>query len=160
KEVHGRNSGAMWAVGNQMMTEDHHREIPLPPTPPIAKRERRGIHERLEQQFPGWPAGRIVVGFILALRREFLFHLQQVLVGRLAKILAGANLWSFGHRPIGEVANRSYDEVGPQHVGLQRQALQIVEGLDRNQRRTKYSSHIYLRFDPMDGDADFFLVVE
>src|SRR3981081_3733206 len=96
----------------------------------------------------------------VAPRSKFLFHLQQVLGCRTSKQFTGTMLRSFGHSSNREVANRSQNEVGTHHIGLQRQALQIVEGLDRNQRGTNYASHIPLGLDAMNRDSDFFLIVE
>src|SRR5260370_21992279 len=132
----------MWAVGNQMMVEDHHREISVAPAPPVTEGERRGIQQKLEQESPGRPPKTLIVTF--APRRQLLFHLEQVLRRRTAKQFAGAALRSCRHCSIREVADRSHDDVGAHYVGLQRQALQIVERLARGQCRTNYTSDSYL----------------
>ena len=69
-------------------------------------------------------------------------------------------LRSFRYRSTREIAKRGDNEVGAHQIGFQRQALQIVQGLNRNQRGTNYASHIHLGLDAMNGDADFFLVIK
>src|ERR1700675_4654331 len=61
---------------------------------------------------------------------------------------------------MGEVTNHSYDEVCTHHIGLERQALQIVEGPDWNQRRANHASYVHLFLDAVNGDSDFCLIVE
>src|SRR5260221_5038840 len=143
----------MWPVRNQMVKEDHHRISPVTPETPVADRDRHGVQQRLQEQLPCRAPKRMAVA--LAPRRKFLFHLQQILGCRTSKQFAGTMLRSFRHCSMREVAKRGHDEVGTHHISLQRQALQIVQRLDRNQRGANYASHIYLGLDAMNGDSDF-----
>src|SRR5258708_17894557 len=114
----------MWPVRNQMVKEDHHRISPVTPVTPVADRNRHGVQQRLQEQFPCRAPKWMAVA--LALGGKSLFHLKQILGCRISKQFAGTMLRSFRHCSMREVAKGGHDEVGTHHISLERQALQIV----------------------------------